>query len=206
MSNTLIVSSKNIVDKVNNSTFMTKFDNPVNLTNKEIALVSASMNYSWRNITSANNKLSYTWVGNTYNIELPIGFYEISDINSYCQFVFRKNGHYLVNPITTTNVYYIDIVINQTNYSCDIITYPIPSTLPTGYNNPNNFTFATSDYQHPSVSLTSKLNEILGFNTNFSTGSKVSMNSITYQSTKPPNVNPNSSLLLVCDQAARIVG
>ena len=90
MSSTLIISSKNIVDKINNSTFMNKFHNQVNLTNKEIALVSASMYYSWRNITSANNKISYTWVGNTYNIELPIGFYEISYINSYCQFVFRK--------------------------------------------------------------------------------------------------------------------
>ena len=173
MSSTLIVSSKNIVDKVNNSTFMTKFDNQVNLTNKEIALVSASMYYSWRNITSENNKLTYTWVGNTYDINLPIGFYEISDINSYCQFVFRQNGHYLVNPVTTTNVYYIEIVINQTNYSCDIITYPIPSTLPAGYSNPNNFKFATTANQHPIVSITSKLNEIMGFETNFTTVKKI---------------------------------
>ena len=41
----------------------------------------------------------------------------------------------------------------------------------------------------------------MGFNTNLSAGSKASMNSINYQSTKPPYVNPNSSFLLFCDQA-----
>ena len=40
----------------------------------------------------------------------------------------------------------------------------------------------------------------MGFETNFTTGTKIITSPSTYQSTKPPNVNPNNSLLLVCDQ------
>ena len=56
MSSTLIVSSKNIVDK-NNSAFIYKFDVPIEFKDEELSLISASMYYSWRNITTDNNVL-----------------------------------------------------------------------------------------------------------------------------------------------------
>ena len=205
MSSTLIVSSKNIIDN-NNSVFTYKFDVPINFQDEEISLISASMYYSWRNITTGNNVLEYLWVNNqTYQIVLPVGFYEVSDINAYCQYVMRQNGHYYMKG--TTFVYYFEIIINPTNYSCDIITYPVPVTMPSGYTKPTNGNYYIAGYNgsaiHPSVRLTSKINEIFGFVTDYSTPQNATQTTPnTYQSTKAPNVNPNSALTLICDQAS----
>ena len=68
---------------------------------------------------------------------------------------------------------YFEILINPTNYSCDIITYPVPTSMPTGYTKPTNGNYYVTGYTgsaiHPTVILTSKINEILGFETNYST-------------------------------------
>ena len=190
----------------NNSVFTYKFDVPINFQDEEISLISASMYYSWRNITTDNNVLEYLWVNNqTYQIVLPVGFYEVSDINAYCQYVMRENGHYYIKG--TTFVYYFEILINPTNYSCDIITYPAPVTMPSGYTKPTNANYYITGYNgsaiHPSVRFTSKINEIFGFDTDYSTPQNATQTTPnTYQSTKAPNVNPNSALTLICDQVS----
>jgi len=51
----IIVNANNITDTINNSTFQVDFDRSVDLTNKSIALLSASLYFSWRNITTDNN-------------------------------------------------------------------------------------------------------------------------------------------------------
>jgi hypothetical protein len=201
MSSTIVFNSNNITDKNTNAYFRYDFKSPINLTDREIALVSVNAYYSWRNITETNNKLSYTWTnGTTYDIEIPVGFYEVSDLLAYCQFVWRQNGHYLAT--TDKNVYYLDFVVNPTNYTIDIITYPVPSSLPDGYTDPTgNFPFATGN-QHPIFSFNpaSKLNEILGFESGFSTPASTSSTSNVYSSTLVPNVNPNSSVTVVMDE------
>jgi hypothetical protein len=76
----IILNSTHSIDKINNSTFKIDFERSVSLFDKHIALTSASLHFSWRNITSSNNKFSYIWIdGVEYSVELPIGFYEISD-------------------------------------------------------------------------------------------------------------------------------
>ena len=54
MSSTIIVNRSNITDSTNNSIFKYNFDSPTELTGKEIALVSTSLIYSWRNITEVS--------------------------------------------------------------------------------------------------------------------------------------------------------
>ena len=56
MSSNIIVNRSSINDSTNNSIFKYTFDSSTELTGREIALVSTSLNYSWRNITEANNK------------------------------------------------------------------------------------------------------------------------------------------------------
>ena len=96
MSSTIIVNRSNITDSTNNSIFKYNFDSPTELTGKEIALVSTSLNYSWRNITEANNTFNYKIVHSGFydTITIPPGLCEKSDINAYMQFIFRQNGHY----------------------------------------------------------------------------------------------------------------
>jgi hypothetical protein len=70
----IIVNANNITNSTTNSTFQLDFDRAINLTDKTIALTSASMYFSWRNITTSNNKFSYIWIDDIeYYVEIPIG-------------------------------------------------------------------------------------------------------------------------------------
>ena len=122
----IIVNTTHIIDRINNSTFQIDFERSIMLQDKYIALTSASLYFSWRNITSSNNKFSYTWIDDVdYSVELPIGFYEITDIRTYFQYIMTKNNHIMTNTETNSTIYFIDILVNNTKYSIDIVTYPV---------------------------------------------------------------------------------
>ena len=117
----IIINSTHITDTVNDSTFEIEFERSIDLNNKHIALTSATLYFSWRNITTLNNKLSYIWIDNIeYFIVLPIGFYEISDITAYIQYIMGVNNHTMTNTESGSITYFIDIVISNTLYSIDI--------------------------------------------------------------------------------------
>ena len=127
----IIINANNITNTTTNSTFQVDFDRSINLNDKHISLTSASLYFSWRNITTQNNKFSYTWIDDIeYSVELPIGLYEISDIKSYFQFVMSQNNHVMTNTETGSTIYFIDFVVSNTAYSIDILTYPVPASLP----------------------------------------------------------------------------
>jgi hypothetical protein len=44
-----------------------------------------------------------------------------------------QNDHVMTNTETGSTVYFIDFVVSNTNYSIDILTYPVPASLPTGF-------------------------------------------------------------------------
>jgi len=130
----IIINANNITNSVTNSAFQVDFERVVNLVDKHISLASASLYFSWRNITTQNNKFSYTWIDDiAYDVEIPIGLYDISDIRSYFQFVMSQNNHVMTNTETGSTIYFIDFVVSNTNYSIDILTYPVPASLFTGY-------------------------------------------------------------------------
>ena len=80
----IIINANNITDSVTNSVLQIDFERSVNLTDKHISLTSASLYFSWRYITTQNNNFSYTWIDDiVYDVEIPIGLYEIIDIRSY---------------------------------------------------------------------------------------------------------------------------
>ena len=151
----IIVNSTHIIDKINNSTFQIDFERSILLQDKNIALTSASLYFSWRNITSSNNTFSYTWIDEiSYSVVLPVGFYEITDIRTYFQYVMTLNGHIMVNTETNATIYFIDMLVNNTKYSIDIITYPVPTTLPEGF---------TSSITFPSVAKKSTFETPCGY-------------------------------------------
>jgi hypothetical protein len=129
----IILNSTHIIDKINNSTFQIDFERSIMLQEKQIALTSASLYFSWRNITSSNNKFSYIWINDVeFFVELPIELYEISDIRTYFKYVLTQNGHIMTN-VETNSTIFIDMLVNNTKYSIDIITYPVPTALPEGF-------------------------------------------------------------------------
>jgi len=124
----IIINANNITNTTTNSSFQVDFDRTINLNDKHISLTSASMYFSWRNITTLNNKFSYIWIDDVeYYVEIPIGLYEISDIKAYFQFVMSQNNHIMTNTDTGSTVYFIDFVVSNTKYSIDILTYPVPA-------------------------------------------------------------------------------
>jgi len=146
----IIVNSTHFIDSINNSTFQIDFERSVSLQDKHFALTSASLYFSWRNITSSNNTFSYIWIDDIeYSVEFPIGFYEITDTRTYFQYIMTRNNHIMTNTKTNSTIYFIDMLVNNTKYSIDIITYPVPTTLPEGF---------TSFITFPSVAKNPRLN------------------------------------------------
>jgi hypothetical protein len=165
----IIVNSTHIIDSINNSTFQIDFKRSVSLQDKHIALTSASLYFSWRNNTSSNNTFSYIWIDDiSYFVELPIGFYEITDIRTCFQYVMTKNNLMMVNTETNSTICFIDMLVNAAKYGIDIITYPVPTTLPEGFTSTITF---PSVAKNPRLKLPSGMSDIFGYEEDFTTNS-----------------------------------
>ena len=192
----MIINANNITNTTTNSTFQVDFDRSINLNVKHISLTSASLYFSWRNITTQNNKFSYTWIDDIeYSVELPKGLYEISDIKAYFQFVMSQNNHVMTNTESGSTTNFIDFVVSNTNYSIDILTYPVPASLPTGFS--SSITFIEME-KNPPLSLPACINAIFGYAEEFTTDAGSSI--LTFNSSIAPNESTDNSLIIVCDQ------
>ena len=94
----------------NESRFNTRFTQKIELDRDkvyEIALVNLETYYSFPNIDETNNVFIYsTDNGNSWEkIKIPVGSYEIDDLNNTIQFEMEKRGHY----DEINNEYYIKI-------------------------------------------------------------------------------------------------
>lgn len=206
MVNTIVLKSSNITT-TKNSTFQYNFPNSINFKDMELGLISASLYYSWFNISDelGNRTFKYSLYNTTaaayqeFTIELTPGLYEISDLNKALQFEFINKGFYLVDS-NGDNVYFAEFVANSVKNSVDINTYAVPSSLPGGYTAPTGWNYyngATTYY--PEITLSSKFNEIVGYPADFKTDRQEGDTQFTAQtnsSTTAPNVNPNSSVLV----------
>ncbi len=205
MVNTIVLKSSNIVDTTKNSTFEYNFPNSINFKDMELALIQASMYYTWFNISDelGNRTFSYQYVvggtTNTRTLTLDEGLYEVSDINKALQFDFINAGLYLVNG-DGDNVYYAEFLINTVLNSVDINTYAVPTSLPSGFTQPSNWVGYPTTTYNVNVRMASAFNEIVGYATDFESGlSSGTGTTLTFNSTIAPNVNPNSSVLVECN-------
>ena len=205
MTSTIVLKSSNITDPTTNAVFKYDFPNSVNLIDHEVALISASMYYSWNNISTVleNRTFQYQYVNGsdttqTVTVTLDEGLYEISDINKALQFSMINEGLYLTNN-EGENVYYLEFVINTVRNSVDINTYSVPTDISGGFTTPSNWVgFPTTTY-NPNliVPSTSKFNEIIGYASGFETGLNTGVGTtLSFSSSVSPNVQPNSNLLI----------
>jgi len=219
MANTIVLNSTNINSGSNNSSLTYRFPNSVTFDDHQIAVQSVQLYYAWQNInntTLKNNTFSYSWViagtTTTYNVTIPSGLYEISDLNNFLQFTFIQNGHYLINTLSQ-NVYYAEFLVNPTTYSINIVTYPVPTSLPTGWSSPvaNPQTGAVAwggfptTFFNPLITIPANLNLILGYTAGFVTSQNTGVNTIlTYSSSVAPQVAPNPNALLTLSNISNI--
>jgi hypothetical protein len=145
---TIVLNQNNLVQDGNNNTFVYKFPNSVAFPHHEIAIQSVSMFYSWANIdiTLSNNTFTIYFPTNsagasstgsgqvsTYQITIPTGQYEITDLNALLQYYCIKNGWYLINS-AGQNVYFLEMFVNATRYAVQINTFPLPLSTNFTYN------------------------------------------------------------------------
>lgn len=209
------MNSTNLVRDGQNNKMIYNFPNSVTFRNAQVAFAGVSMYYSWFNITNtlANNVFSYNWIDNTgipvtYELTVPNGLYSIEQLNSFLQYSFIQNGHYLVNS-AGNNVYYAEFLINSSRYAVQINTYLFPTALPVGWTNPTGLTFPPQSF-NPIITLPPNINYILGYPEYFATAqnlnntytpppsqyvSKLANGTLSYISTTAPNVQPNNSLI-----------
>lgn len=199
---TIILTQDNIVNLNNgNNQLVFKFPNSVRLSNHAIAVSSISMFYSWFNITALfqNNTFQYSWVDNTgtisyYDVVIPDGVYDISTINSYFQSVMVANGTYAINT-SGEYVYYLEMVVNASQYKIQINSYQVPNSFPSGWTAPTAGYFLSN----PQITIPPNFNNIVGFAPNYTFPSTTApQGNISVLSSVAPQVNPNPTLFLTC--------
>jgi len=184
-----------------------------NLKNRRIAIQSIVLPYSWYNVNgtiynNASFQLTFPISGSsstTLNISLPNGFYQISDINSYIQTQMVNNNFYLVNA-SGDNVYYIELVANESTGLCQIISYIVPTSLPSNWALPTAGTGGwgsslpnVSDQVPQLTTLSNNFGKLIGFaNSTSFPSSPTQTGTTTEVSSFEPQITPVSSVLVGC--------
>lgn len=149
------------------ATFEAVFSEPITLqTGNVIALTSASIPYSWYNISASanNNTFRFKWpaAADYATITIPDGNYSLQSLNEYIQFYCINNGMYLING--SSNVYYINLSYNSTYNKAQLLLYEVPISLPSGYTQPSNFAGYPATVTTPGVQvLSNQFANIIGF-------------------------------------------
>jgi hypothetical protein len=128
----------------------------------EMCVSSITLPYSFYNVSSYYNNQTFSLIfpkgatTQTISVTLPEGFYTVTDINSYIQQICLDNGAYLIDS-TGNYVYYQQLVYNSTYYSVQLLLYPVPTTLPTGYSYASAGTLYTGSANLPTTAYTPQL-------------------------------------------------
>jgi hypothetical protein len=138
---TIVLTSNNLVQDGQNNKLVYQFPNSVLFKNTYVALQSASLYYSWFNISSAlgNNTYQFRFPNNagvmtTRTVVMPDGIYEIRDIDAYFQFYCLQNGYYWTT-VTGEQVFFMKFEVNLSLYAIQVCCYSPPFTggNPNGY-------------------------------------------------------------------------
>lgn len=139
---TIVLTSNNLVKDGQNNKLVYQFPNSILFKNTYVALQSASLYYSWFNISSAlgNNTYQFQFpnsagVMTLRTVVMPDGIYEVSDIDAYFQYYCLQNGYYWTT-VTGEQVFFMKFQVNLSLYAIQVCAYSPPFTG----SNPNNYT------------------------------------------------------------------
>lgn len=154
---------------VGGSTFRYRFGTNVEMGNISVALGSCSVFFSWRNITASksNNTLRIvhpaTGASNVnLDITIPDGGYEIADLNNYLKWYLVSNGYFIQNNSTGDQTVYAQLRVNASTYQIEYVSYPLPTSLPSGFTAGSAITFPTTA-RGPQLVISNNLSTLLGF-------------------------------------------
>ncbi len=146
----LIISKRNLVPGSTNR-YEYRFGSGVDMGKVDIGLGSASIWFSWRNITAAKLNNQFTIIHPatgatdvTLNLVIPDGGYNIADVNNYLRYYLVSNGYYIQNTSTGEQVVYAKLQVNPSTYTVEFVSYPLPTSLPSGFTAGSAITFPTT--------------------------------------------------------------
>jgi hypothetical protein len=206
MGKTIILTTANIEENSNNTKLVYNFPSGgYSFKNDMIAVLSIYQYFSIFNITSdyGNNTFSYVWFdGVEYIITIPDGYYEISDLNSYFQSIMIANTHYMTNSAGQF-IYFLEFIVNTSRYAVQINSYPLDTTIQStnGYILPSGATWsvpATTTLSQFNVN-TSGFGEVLGYEIGSYPDTQVGSSTLSFLSSKAPQITPYSSILVSCN-------
>ena len=201
----LIVNQSHLVAGTTN-TYKYDFSSNVDMSNVDIGLGSASIWFSWRNITSIkqNNQFSIihpTLAGTTtLALTLPDGGYNISDINLYLRWYLIRNGYYIQNTTTGEQTVYAEFQVNPSIYAVEFISYVMPIALPAGYTAGSAITFPATPKAPQLVVAQPNFGTVIGFAAG-TYPAVMPTSTTTSTSTATPVVSDVSNVLLTLDSA-----
>jgi hypothetical protein len=201
----LIITKNNLVPGSTN-TYTYNFSSNVDMSNIDIGLGSASIWFSWRNITSAknNNKFSIihpTNAGNTtLSLTIPNGGYNISDINNYLRYYLVNNGYFIQNTSSGEQVVYAKFQVNPSTYTVEFVSYPMPTSLPSGFTAGSAITFPTTTRAPQLIVSQAGFGKVIGFALGTFPATQQTILS-TSSSTLVPEVSDVTNVVLTLDSA-----
>jgi hypothetical protein len=196
--NPIVITSANL-DDTESSNSRYRYTFPVGIANFnekfEVALGKISIYYSWFNITKkyGNNVFQYRWINNTtYTVTIEDGYYDVEQINARFQKEMIQNNHYLINT-DGEYVYYLEITSSSTLYAIVLLTYAVPSSLPSGWTAPDGFSFTNRTPQF--IINANAFRDVIGFNTGTYPPTHLTVD-YSIKSQYTPQVSPTQSILL----------
>lgn len=194
-------------NNISDSAYRYRFPANINFSKIEVALSDISIYYSWRSITSAynNNKFSFTFPAsgatiNTYDITLPDGTYNSNDLNNYLQWFCIQNNLYLINSTTGDYRYYLTIQENPSQYAIEVISYPVPTSLPAGYTAPAGWAGFPTAATRPQLIINNEaFGQIIGFNLGTFPTTAVGASPYSKVSDFVPQLSPIQSVIILLD-------
>ncbi len=201
----LIINKSNLIPGSTN-TYQYNFSNNVDFGNLDIALGAASIWYSWRNITAAkaNNRFQIihptSGADVTLTLTIPDGGYEITDLNNFLRYYLVSNGYYIQNNTTGEQVIYAKFQVNPSIYAIEFISYPLETSLPSGYTAGPAITFPATPKGPQLVVNQAAFGTVIGFETGtFPLSQPTVLTTIT--STFTPVVSDVSNVIITLDSA-----
>lgn len=200
----IILNGSNIV---NDNTFNNKYrytfpQGSVRFEKSSVALETASLYYSWFNISSdyGNTTYQFTFTSgagtSTYTVTMPDGNYSVTELNTYLQSFCITNGLYLVDG-SGDYVYYLEILENPTYYAIQLNVYPFPTALPVGYTNPAALTFPAVASTPQFIIPSGGFGTVIGFSAG-TYPSVIGTTAESFLSDVTPQVSPVASVILTC--------
>jgi len=197
-----LTEAENVSDAKSNQLKM-RLANPLHISGKaKVALTKLNFDYSFYNISSANNNNYFNYVvdAKEYKVDFDDGMYDVSAINSKLETAMYINNHYLINA-SGAIVYYLNLRANTYTNKITITASVVPAVLPTGWTDPATFiTDARGETIQLSVPDTS-IATLLGF-PNALYPTTPSATTYNVDSTNTPKLDVINTILVQCNLVA----